>query len=91
MEQEFWLNLTRSMDKRGAAMDGLEGKTAFITGAASGIGLAMAMAMANAFAGAGMHLALADIEPEPLLEAASGLKTRGAETLWNSTSPAAMP
>ena len=87
MEQEFWLNLTRSMDKRGAAMDGLEGKTAFITGAASGIGLAMA----NAFAGAGMRLALADIEPEPLLEAASGLKTRGAETLWNSMSPAAMP
>ena len=87
MEQEFWLNLTRSMDKRGAAMDGLEGKTAFITGAASGIGLAMA----NAFAGAGMRLTLADIEPEPLLEAASGLKTRGAETLWNSMSPAAMP
>ena len=87
MEQEFWLNLTRSMDKRGAAMDGLEGKTAFITGAASGIGLAMA----NAFAGAGMRLTLADIEPEPLPEAASGLKNRGAETLWNSTSPAAMP
>lgn len=77
MEHEFWRNLTRSMDKRGAPMESLEGKTAFITGAASGIGLAMA----NAFAGAGMKIALADIEPEPLLEAASGLKNRGADTL----------
>ena len=68
-------------------MDGRGGKTARTTGGASGIG----RDMANAFAGAGMRLTLADIEPEPLLEAASGLKTRGAETLWNSTSPAAMP
>ena len=38
-------------------MRDLEGKTAFVTGGASGIGLAMG----RAFAGAGMRVMLADI------------------------------
>src|SRR5690348_8246364 len=42
-----------------------EGKTAFVTGGASGIGLAMA----KAFAEAGMNVMLADVE-QPALDAA---------------------
>ena len=42
-------------------MRDLTGKTAFITGGASGLGLAMA----HAFGGAGMNVMLADIEEAP--------------------------
>jgi NAD(P)-dependent dehydrogenase (short-subunit alcohol dehydrogenase family) len=53
----------------------LAGKTAFVTGAASGIGLAMA----TAFAREGMKVMLADIEPQPLDKAVHGLRSTGAD------------
>ena len=46
-------------------MQDLVGKTAFVTGGASGIGLALG----RAFAEAGMNVMLADIETEALAEA----------------------
>jgi NAD(P)-dependent dehydrogenase (short-subunit alcohol dehydrogenase family) len=49
----------------------LKGKTAVITGGASGIGLATA----KAFAAAGANLVLGDIEPEPLEAAVEDLKS----------------
>ena len=48
----------------------LAGKTAFVTGGASGIGLAMG----RAFAKAGMRVMLADIEPKPLQQALEALQ-----------------
>jgi NAD(P)-dependent dehydrogenase (short-subunit alcohol dehydrogenase family) len=51
-------------------MRDLTGKTAFITGGASGIGLAMA----RAFGAAGMSVMLADIEEMALAEAVKGLE-----------------
>ena len=48
----------------------VEGKTAVITGAASGMGLAMAWS----FAEAGMSVVLADIDDEGLDEAVGRLK-----------------
>ncbi len=56
-------------------MRDLAGKTAFVTGGASGIGLAMA----HAFADAGMRVMLADIEPKPLEAALAGFKGSGRE------------
>jgi NAD(P)-dependent dehydrogenase (short-subunit alcohol dehydrogenase family) len=53
-------------------MRDLQGKTAFITGGASGIGLAMA----HAFGEAGMSVMLADIEAEALDAAVRGLEER---------------
>lgn len=53
-------------------MQDLGGKTAFITGGASGIGLAMA----HAFGGAGMRIMLADIEEAPLQAAVAELQAR---------------
>lgn len=53
-------------------MRDLTGKTAFITGGASGLGLAMA----HAFGGAGMNVMLADIEEAPLQAAAADLEAR---------------
>ena len=53
------------------------GKTAVITGGASGIGLAAA----HRFAEAGMRLVLADRAAEPLQRAADELKESGAEVL----------
>jgi NAD(P)-dependent dehydrogenase (short-subunit alcohol dehydrogenase family) len=50
----------------------LSGKTAFITGGASGLGLAMA----HAFGGAGMNIMLADIEEAPLAAAVADLEQR---------------
>ena len=52
----------------------LQGKTAFVTGGASGIGLGIA----KAFAGAGMKLAIADIDPAALAAAERVLKDFGA-------------
>ena len=46
------------------------GKTAFVTGGASGIGLSMGYA----FAKAGMHVMLADIEAKPLEQAVAAFK-----------------
>lgn len=54
-------------------MRDIEGRTAFITGGASGIGLAMG----HAFAEAGMKVMLADIEAEPLARAVEGLRGIG--------------
>src|SRR3954469_12791847 len=50
-------------------MDVFAGKTAFVTGGASGIGLALG----RAFAQAGMNVMLADIEADALREAAESL------------------
>ena len=54
-------------------MEQRAGKTAVITGAASGIGLAMA----RRFAGDGMSLMLADIETEPLAKAVAEFEADG--------------
>jgi NAD(P)-dependent dehydrogenase (short-subunit alcohol dehydrogenase family) len=51
----------------------LKGKTAFVTGGASGIGLAMA----KAFAGEGMNVMLADVEQGALDQALKDLKQHG--------------
>jgi len=53
-------------------MEEFQGKTAFVTGGASGIGFAMA----KAFGAAGMNVMLADIEREPLLAAVDDLRQR---------------
>ena len=55
-------------------MRDVAGKTAFITGGASGMGLGMA----RAFAEAGMQVMLADIDAEALERAEADLKERGA-------------
>ena len=54
-------------------MRDLSGKTAFITGGASGIGLALG----RAFAEAGVQVMLADIEAEPLAAAVESLRSIG--------------
>jgi NAD(P)-dependent dehydrogenase (short-subunit alcohol dehydrogenase family) len=55
----------------------LEGKTAVITGGASGIGLATARQLASS----GMNLVLGDIEQEPLFAAIEGLRADGAKVV----------
>lgn len=50
------------------------GKTAFVSGAASGIGLGMT----RAFAAAGMRVMMADIEAQALTDAAAALRNQGA-------------
>ncbi|WP_309642946.1 SDR family NAD(P)-dependent oxidoreductase [Phenylobacterium sp.] len=57
-------------------MEDLKGKTAFITGGASGLGLAMA----HAFGEAGMNVMLADIEEAPLAKAVADLEARQIRT-----------
>ena len=57
-------------------MQELTGRTAVITGAASGIGLAMA----HRFGAAGTRLVLADVESGPLEEAAAELDDAGHDT-----------
>jgi NAD(P)-dependent dehydrogenase (short-subunit alcohol dehydrogenase family) len=54
-------------------MQDLTGKTAFVTGGASGIGLALG----RAFLDAGMRVMLADIEPGPLAAAIDSLRKFG--------------
>jgi len=58
-------------------MQDLSGKTAVITGAASGIGLELA----NQFGAAGMNLVLADIEADALDAAAADLEAAGYPVL----------
>jgi len=55
-------------------MDRLEGKTAFITGGASGIGFAMA----QAFLAEGMNVAIADVDAAALAEAETALRGSNA-------------
>lgn len=58
-------------------MQDFEGKTALITGAASGMGFAMA----ETFAQAGMNIVLSDIEKGALLEAEAKVEAHGVSTL----------
>jgi NAD(P)-dependent dehydrogenase (short-subunit alcohol dehydrogenase family) len=53
----------------------IEGKTAVVTGGASGIGLAMA----QHFAESGMNVMIADVQPAPLRDAIATLRGRGLE------------
>ena len=55
-------------------MDQFDGRTAVVTGAASGMGLGLA----TRFAEAGMNVVMADIEVDPLEEAAGKLRAEGA-------------
>jgi NAD(P)-dependent dehydrogenase (short-subunit alcohol dehydrogenase family) len=55
----------------------LQGKTAVITGGASGIGLATA----RQFASSGVNLVLGDIEDEPLQAAVASLRAQGAKVV----------
>jgi NAD(P)-dependent dehydrogenase (short-subunit alcohol dehydrogenase family) len=59
----------------GTRMKDLAGKTAFVTGAASGIGLGIATALAQA----GVKVMLCDIEAEALEKAVAGLKQTNAD------------
>lgn len=58
-------------------MDQFEGRTAVVTGAASGIG----RALAERFAAAKMRVVLADVEAAPLHEVEDALLERGADVL----------
>ena len=58
-------------------MRDVAGKTAFVTGGASGIGLAMA----RSFAAAGMNVAIADIEESALEAAVTSLAPTNAEVI----------
>ncbi|MGZ4703622.1 MAG: SDR family NAD(P)-dependent oxidoreductase [Acidimicrobiales bacterium] len=58
-------------------MEALTGRTAVVTGAASGIG----RAMVERFAAEGMRVVLADIEPGALAEATDALVAAGAEAI----------
>ncbi len=58
-------------------MQEFEGRTAFITGGASGIGLAMA----RRFAAEGMRIVLADVEEGPLEAAVEEMRGRNVEVL----------
>ena len=58
-------------------MQDFRGKTAVVTGAASGIG----RALAQSFAAEGMRVVLADVEEPALNEAAGALRAAGAEVL----------
>ena len=59
------------------AMEQLQGRTAVVTGAASGIGLAVA----EAFVDAGMRVVMADVDEDNLRSHAARLADRGGEVL----------
>ncbi len=59
-------------------MDTMRGKTAFITGGASGLGFAMA----EAFGDAGMGIMIADIEAEAAREKVEELRARQIRAEW---------
>jgi NAD(P)-dependent dehydrogenase (short-subunit alcohol dehydrogenase family) len=65
----------RQIETAGSMMRELSGKTAFVTGGASGIGLALG----RAFAQAGMKVMLADIEAEALAAAVNSLRVIGLD------------
>jgi NAD(P)-dependent dehydrogenase (short-subunit alcohol dehydrogenase family) len=58
-------------------MQDFTGKTAIVTGAASGIGLGMAKALA----GAGMNVVLADLRPDPLEAARQQIEALGGKAI----------
>jgi len=58
-------------------MKDFQGKTAVITGGASGLG----RAMAERFAREGMHIVLADVEPSALARAEAEMKAAGAKVI----------
>ena len=58
-------------------MRGFAGKTALVTGAASGIGLGLAKAFANA----GMNVVLCDLRPEPLEQARQSIAALGVKAI----------
>jgi NAD(P)-dependent dehydrogenase (short-subunit alcohol dehydrogenase family) len=59
-------------------MERLEGRTAVVTGAASGIGLAVV----EAFVALGMHVVMADVDEEGLRSHATRLGAEGADVRW---------
>jgi NAD(P)-dependent dehydrogenase (short-subunit alcohol dehydrogenase family) len=70
--QRNWLEQTFAEE---TSMKDLAGKTAFVTGAASGIGLGIATALAQA----GVKVMLCDIEEMALAKAVEGLKQTNAD------------
>src|SRR5262245_56727406 len=62
---------------RGGSMESLSGRTAVVTGAASGIG----RAVVERFVCEGMHVVLADIEPDALAAVTAELAAAGADVL----------
>ncbi len=62
-------------------METFEGKTAVVTGGASGLGLAMA----QRFAEAGMNIVIGDIEAEPLAMAEAAISAKGVKVLPRRT------
>ena len=67
----------RHAPRLGGTMKDLAGKTAVITGAASGMG----RAFAERFADAGMNIVLADVEVPRLDEATESVKSRGVDVI----------
>ncbi len=58
-------------------MQDLEGKTAVVTGAASGMGYAFS----EAFAGVGMNVVMADVEEDALKTASAQVEAAGGSVL----------
>jgi len=62
-------------------MESFEGRTAVVTGGASGLGLAMA----TRFAEAGMNIVIGDIEAEPLAMAEAAIAAKGVKVMPKRT------
>jgi NAD(P)-dependent dehydrogenase (short-subunit alcohol dehydrogenase family) len=75
LAQRTFLAIVRFFHRGGAGMQDLAGKTAFVTGAASGIGRGIATALAQA----GMKVMLCDIEAAPLAAAVEALRLTNAD------------